>query len=191
MVSMPNRTDLVASILSSVPAIAVATLDETTFFDYLKNIFHSTPSKNNTVSILRWSIPSQLLYYCHDSTHSVRIDRTPSRKFSKTKCTNYSLYALAMIRDLSKPREKLSLTNIENDSQVSADKFLKSRTVRDKEVLFDAFDTTRDSGILVLPDFHQLWHEPTQLRALKETIEALENRPNKIILTFPPALKSQ
>lgn len=187
--SMCNREQLSSAILASVPAIGVATFDEPTFMNFLTNMFYSTAPASNVMSILRWSIPSGLLCYRADSIHSIRISR-PSPNGIPQLVPIDSMTALTMIRKLEKERDQLSIVNIDNEQEsLTVNSFFQERRLREGNYYIDPWNepnVIREGAILVLPDFHKVWHDPAQLRCLKETIVALEGSGSKVILTFPP-----
>jgi ATP-dependent 26S proteasome regulatory subunit len=181
--SMPNRSRLAASILASIPCLGIQTLDESTFFSFLRNMFHSTPPTNDTCGILRWTMPSGLQYFCRAANYNVRVNDArgpaPIDEFQ----------AMSMIRDLTLKRQPLAVSQIGREDSASSknvDSFYTARTSKGQVAFEDPVNNARDSAILVLPDAHLLWGQPMHLRAIKETIQALENTPNKLLLTVPP-----
>jgi ATP-dependent 26S proteasome regulatory subunit len=185
--SMPTRTRLGGSIMASIPALGIGTLDENTLFWFIKNMFHSTPAQNDTVGIFRWSIPSGLQYFTRETTYNVRSGTGDDIRAID------EFQAMSMIRDLTIARTNvtLSLSPVGEDSNVrTTPSFLVRHVSRGVVSWLDAFQNVRDGAILFLPDFHQMWHQPPHLRSLKETFIALEaspaGMPNKIIMSFPP-----
>ena len=179
--SMPGRSRLAASILASIPCLGVQTLDETTFFNYLKNMFHSTPPANDRCAVLRWTMPSGLQYFTRDTDYNVRIaDARGNRPIDE-------FQSMSMIRDLSMKRQNLAISRVGDETNVrEVEAFLTARTSKGNIIYEDFVPNQRNSGMLVIPDVHLLWSQPMHLRAIKETIQALENTSNKLLLTVPP-----
>lgn len=177
---MPTRQRLASSILANVPAIGVATSDEMTFFNYLKNMFHSTPARNDVTAILRWTWPSGLQYHTRDGISRVSLE-------SGNEINEFVVNS--MIRDLTSEvygNFIFDPTPVNNAIPRRTSKSFFQQQIANKEArIVDAFSNERHYAILVLPDFHQLWTQPLTLRAAKESLIALENTYNKIIFTFP------
>jgi SpoVK/Ycf46/Vps4 family AAA+-type ATPase len=191
--SMPNRTMLGYSIVSSIPALGVATLDEATFMDFLKNIFHATPIENDCVAVFRWSVASGLYYYCRNNTYRLRKQAVATQSGAVAPIMNFDQYdALSLIRDLSaeqpfnivhQPQETGTGTHQRDQTRR---RFVETATVSAISQKRDVYGNPRIAGILILPDYHQIWGQPVDLRAVKETIQTLENKNQKVIFVFPP-----
>lgn len=181
--SMPRRERLKSSILSNVPCIGISTQDESTFFNYIKNMFHEVPERNDDTIILRWTWPSGLQYHTRYGTYRITMPDSPTPEINE-------VTAMAMIRNLTADlgsKVQLDKTPFNKDDQsFSSSSILTTYKNGSRVKTKDPLGKDKHFSILVLPDFHLLWSQPVILRSLKETIIALEDTYNKIIFTIPP-----